>query len=121
MSNNSNLATKRETIGNLYLKTDINDMKIISSENPQDSPVQLSEKDLKKMKTAIIKYFFEKLYKVTQLEIQYEYHNINGLNKYVIYDVEVELKNEKESVNKRLVIIYRNDKTFTVEQELIEE
>ena len=113
---------KAPTIYDIHLrKTDINDMKIISSENPSDSSVQLSEKDLKKMKTAIIKYFFEKLYKVTQLEIQYEYHNINGLNKYVIYDVEVELKNEKESVNKRLVIIYRNDKTFTVEQELFEE
>ena len=47
------------------------------------------------MKIAIIKYYFEKLYKVSQLEIQYEYHNFNGLNKYAIYDVEVELKHEK--------------------------
>ena len=73
------------------------------------------------MKDAIIKYFFEKLYKVSQLNIQYEYHNINGLNKYAIYDAEVELKNDKGSTNKRLIIIYRNDKTFTVEQELIAE
>ena len=101
-------------------KTGANDMKIISNENPADSSVELSEKDQKKMKIAIMKFYFEKLYKVSGLDIQYEYHNINGLNKYAIYDVEVELKNDKESVNKRIVIIYRNDKTFTVEKELVE-
>ena len=100
-------------------KTGTNDMKIISNENPGDSSVELSEKDQKKMKIAIMKFYFEKLYKVSGLDIQYEYHNINGLNKYAIYDVEVELKNDKESVNKRVVVIYRNDKTFTVEQELV--
>ena len=100
-------------------KTGTNDMKIISNENPADSSVELSEKDQKKMKIAIMKFYFEKLYKVSGLDIQYEYHNINGLNKYAIYDVEVELKNDKESVNKRVVVIYRNDKTFTVEQELV--
>ena len=102
-------------------KIGLNDMKIIVSQNPEDSSEELSKKDQKKMKDAIIKYFFEKLYKVSQLNIQYEYHNINGLNKYAIYDTEVELKNDKGSTNKRLVIIYRNDKTFTVEQELIAE
>jgi len=100
-------------------KTGANDMKIISNENPADSSVELNEKDQKKMKIAIMKFYFEKLYKVSGLDIQYEYHNINGLNKYAIYDVEVELKNDKESVNKRVVVIYRNDKTFTVEQELV--
>jgi hypothetical protein len=100
-------------------KTGTNDMKIISNENPGDSSVELSEKDQKKMKIAIMKFYFEKLYKVSGLDIQYEYHNINGLNKYAIYDVEVELKNDKEIVNKRVVVIYRNDKTFTVEQELV--
>ena len=100
-------------------KIGANDMKIISNENPGDSSVELSEKDQKKMKIAIMKFYFEKLYKVSGLDIQYEYHNINGLNKYAIYDVEVELKNDKESVNKRVVVIYRNDKTFTVEQELV--
>ena len=100
-------------------KTGANDMKIISNENPADSSVELSEKDQKKMKIAIMKFYFEKLYKVSGLDIQYEYHNINGLNKYAIYDVEVELKNDKESVNKRVVVIYRNDKTFSVEQELV--
>ena len=103
----------------LLRKTGTNDMKIISNENPGDSSVELSEKDQKKMKIAIMKFYFEKLYKVSGLDIQYEYHNINGLNKYAIYDVEVELKNDKESVNKRVVVIYRNDKTFTVEQELV--
>ena len=102
-------------------KIGLNDMKIIVSQNPEDSSEELSKKDQKKMKDAIIKYFFEKLYKVSQLNIQYEYHNINGLNKYAIYDAEVELKNDKGSTNKRLIIIYRNDKTFTVEQELIAE
>ena len=100
-------------------KIGANDMKIISNENPGDSSVELSEKDQKKMKIAIMKFYFEKLYKVSGLDIQFEYHNINGLNKYAIYDVEVELKNDKESVNKRVVVIYRNDKTFTVEQELV--
>ena len=100
-------------------KTGTNDMKIISNENPGDSSVELSEKDQKKMKIAIMKFYFEKLYKVSGLDIQYEYHNINELNKYAIYDVEVELKNDKESINKRVVVIYRNDKTFTVEQELV--
>ena len=47
-------------------------------------------------------------------------NDINGLNKYAIYDVNVELKNDKETVNKRVIIVYRNDKTFTVEAELIE-
>ena len=102
-------------------KIGLNDMKIIVSQNPEDSSEELSQKDQKKMKDAIIKYCFEKLYKVSQLNIQYEYHNINGLNKYAIYDAEVELKNDKGSTNKRLIIIYRNDKTFTVEQELIAE
>ena len=102
-------------------KIGLNDMKIIVSQNPEDSSEELSQKEQKKMKDAIIKYFFEKLYKVSQLNIQYEYHNINGLNKYAIYDAEVELKNDKGSTNKRLIIIYRNDKTFTVEQELIAE
>ena len=101
-------------------KSDKDYMKIISNQNPEESSVKLSEKDEKKMKTAIIKFYFEKLYKVSNMEIQYEYHNINGLNKHVIYDVSAELKNDKETVNKRLMIVYRNDKTFNVESELIE-
>ena len=72
------------------------------------------------MKAAIMKFYFEKLYKVSNMDIKYEYHNINGLNQYAIYDVESELKNDKESFNRRMIIVYRNDKTFRVEQELIE-
>ena len=72
------------------------------------------------MKIAIMKYYFDKLYKIETLEIQYEYHNINGLNKYAIYDVKVTLKNKEETTDKRILIIYRNDKTFTVENELLE-
>ena len=104
----------------LFRKSDKDYMKIISNQKPEESSVKLSEKDEKKMKTAIIKFYFEKLYKVSSYEIHYEYHDINGLNKYVIYDVNVELKNDKETVNKRVIIVYRNDKTFTVEAELIE-
>ena len=104
----------------LFRKSDKDYMKIISNQKPEESSVKLSEKDEKKMKTAIIKFYFEKLYKVSNMEIQYEYHNINGLNKHVIYDVSAELKNDKESFNRRMIIIYRNDKTFRVEQELIE-
>ena len=104
----------------LFRKSDKDYMKIISNQKPEESSVKLSEKDEKKMKTAIIKFYFEKLYKISSYEIQYEYHDINGLNKYAIYDVNVELKNDKETVNKRVIIIYRNDKTFTVEAELIE-
>ena len=104
----------------LFRKSDKDYMRIISNQKPEESSVKLSEKDEKKMKTAIIKFYFEKLYKVSSYEIQYEYHDINGLNKYAIYDVNVELKNDKETVNKRVIIVYRNDKTFTVEAELIE-
>ena len=104
----------------LFRKSDKDYMKIISNQKPEESSVKLSEKDEKKMKTAIIKFYFEKLYKISSYEIQYEYHDINGLNKYAIYDVNVELKNDKETVNKRVIIVYRNDKTFTVEAELIE-
>ena len=109
------------TIYDFHLrKSDKDYMKIISNENPTEGSIDLNEKEQKKMKIAIMKFYFEKLYKVSGLEILYEYHNINGLNKYGIYDVKVELKNDKETVNKRVIIVYRNDKTFTVEQELIE-
>ena len=109
------------TIYDFHLrKSDKDYMKIISNENPAEASVELNEKEQKKMKVAIMKFYFEKLYKVSGLEIQYEYHNINGLYKYGIYDVNVELKNDKETINKRLIIIYRNDKTFEVQAELIE-
>ena len=55
-----------------------------------------------------------------ELDIQYEYHNFDGLSQYAVYDVIAELGNEKEKVSKRMLVIYRNDKTFTVEKELNE-
>ena len=109
------------TIFDIQLRKENDDyMKIISSNNPKESYEKLSEKEEKKMKIAIMKYYFDKLYKIETLEIQYEYHNINGLNKYAIYDVKVTLKNKEETTDKRILIIYRNDKTFTVENELLE-
>ena len=91
---------------------------MISSKNPAYSSTNLSETEIKKMKNAIYKYYFEKLYTINNLEIQYEYHNFDGLNKYAVYDIIVELNNEKEHINKRILIIYRNDKTYTVEKEI---
>ena len=98
-----------------------NEMKMIYAKNPEEGEKILSEKDKKKIETAIIKYYFEKLYKVKGMEIQYEYHNFDGLNKYALYDVAVELGNEKGNVSKRLLIVFRNDKSFTVETELNEQ
>ena len=78
-------------------------MKIIYAKNPENSGTNLSDKD----KNNLFK-----------LEIQYEYHNFDGLNKYGVYDVIAQLENEKEKVSKRMIVVYRNDKTFEVETEL---
>ncbi len=94
------------------------EMKIIYAKNPENSGNNLSDKDKKKLENAVLKYYFEKLYKVKELEIQYEYHNFDGLNKYGVYDVIAQLENEKEKVSKRMIVVYRNDKTFEVETEL---
>ena len=81
----------------------------------------MSHKDKNKMKDSILKYYFDKLYTLKALEIQYEYHKLEGLYKYAIYDVLVKVgKKDDENITKRLLIVYRNDKTFTVEIELIE-
>ena len=73
------------------------------------------------MEDSILKFYFDKLYTVKALEIQYEYHKLEGLYKYGIYDVLVKVgKKDDENITRRLLIIYRNDKTFTVELELIE-
>ena len=98
-----------------------NELNIMSAHKPEYSENDdLSERDKKKMENAIMKYYFEKEYTINELQIEYEYHKLGGLNNYAIYDVSVELKNEDENANKRLLIIYRNDKTFTVEEELLE-
>ena len=94
------------------------EMKMIYAKNPENSGKKLSDKDKKKLENAIAKFYFEKLYKVKEVEIQYEYHNFDGLNKYGVYDVIAQLENEKEKVSKRMIVVYRNDKTFEVETEL---
>ena len=82
---------------------------------------KMSDKDKNKMEDSILKYYFDKLYTIKALETQYEYQKLEGLYKYAIYDVLVKVgKKDDENINKRLLIVYRNDKTFTVEKELIE-
>ena len=95
-----------------------NEIKIISSTHLEESSSDLSAKNKKKMETAIMKYYFEKLYTLKEMEIQYEYHKLGGLYDYAIYDVKAKLEVDEESVDKRLLIVYRNDRTFTVEEEL---
>ena len=97
-----------------------NEFKVLSAKKPEDSSSELSEKDKKSMETAIVKYFFEKLYTLKEMEIQYYYYKFVGLYNYAIYDVIAKLENEDENVEKRLLIVYRNDRTFTVEQDLKE-
>ena len=94
------------------------EMKMIYAKNPENSGKKLSDKDKKKLENAIAKFYFEKLYRVKEVEIQYEYHNFDGLNKYGVYDVVAQLENEKENFSKRMLVVYRNDKTFEVETEL---
>ena len=106
------------TIYDINFHKSKSEMKIIYAKNPENSGNNLSDKDKKKIENAVLKYYFEKLYKVKELEIQYEYHNFDGLNKYGVYDVIAQLENEKEKVSKRMIVVYRNDKTFEVETEL---
>ena len=72
------------------------------------------------MEDAILKYYFNKLYTVKAVEIQYQYQKLNGLYKYAVFDVLAKVGKKEENFTKRLLIVYRNDKTFTVEEELIE-
>ena len=106
------------TIYDINFHKSKSEMKIIYAKNPENSGNNLSDKDKKKLENAVLKYYFEKLYKVKELDIQYEYHNFDGLNKYGVYDVIAQLENEKEKVSKRMIVVYRNDKTFEVETEL---
>ena len=106
------------TIYDINFHKSKSEMKIIYAKNPENSGTNLSDKDKKKLENAVLKYYFEKLYKVKELKIQYEYHNFDGLNKYGVYDVIAQLENEKEKVSKRMIVVYRNDKTFEVETEL---
>ena len=106
------------TIYDINFHKSKSEMKIIYAKNPENSGNNLSDKEKKKLENAVLKYYFEKLYKVKEVEIQYEYHNFDGLNKYGVYDVNAQLENEKEKVSKRMIVVYRNDKTFEVETEL---
>ena len=114
-------SSKTPTIYDINFRKNNDEVKMIHAENPETSEGSLTAKEKKEIETAIIKFYFEKLYTIKEWEIKYEYHNLNGLNKYRIYDIEVELENKKENPTKRVLIVYRNDKTFEVKMELNEE
>ena len=94
------------------------ELKILSSKSLEDSSTEMSAKNKKKMEDAIMKYYTKELYTVKEMEIEYEYHKLGGLYDYAIYDVISNLEHKDENFKKRLLIIYRNDRTFTVEEEL---
>ena len=94
------------------------EIKMIYAKNPEHSEINLTEKDKKNIATAITKFYFDKLYTVKEWNVEYEYHNFDGLNKYAVYDINTQVGNDKEKVNKRMIVVYRNDKTFEVETEL---
>ena len=106
------------TIFDIFVHKHNNDFKLISSKSLEDSSIDISEKNKKKMEAAIMKYYIEKSYSIKEMEIEYEYHKLGGLYDYAIYDVIANLEIDDENVEKRLLIIYRNDRTFTVEEEL---
>ena len=109
------------TIYDIMLHKHNNVFKVLSAKSLEESSTDMSEKDKKKIETSIVKYYFEKLYIVKEMEIQYEYHKLGGLYDYAVYDLIAKLKNgDDENVEKRLLIVYRNDRTFTVELELKE-
>ena len=106
------------TIFDIFIHQHNNEFKIISSKSLDDSSMDMSEKNKKKMEAAIMKYYIKEGYALKDMEIEYEYHKLGGLYDYAIYDVVANLVVDKESVEKRLLIVYRNDRTFTVEEEL---
>ena len=109
------------TIYDILLHQSNNELKIISTKNPDySSSNNMSIKDKNKMEDAILKYYFDKLYTVKAVEVQYQYQKLDGLYKYAVIDVLAKVGKKDENLTKRLLIVYRNDKTFTVETELIE-
>jgi len=106
------------TIFDIIIHKHNNEFKLVSSKSLEDSSTDMSEKNKKKMEAAIMKYYIKEAYNINEFEIEYEYHNLGGLYNYAIYDVIASLEVDDESVEKRLLIIYRNDRTFTVEEEL---
>ena len=108
-------------IYDILLHQSNNELKIISTKNPDySSSNNMSIKDKNKMEDAILKYYFDKLYTVKAVEVQYQYQKLDGLYKYAVLDVLAKVGKKDENLTKRLLIVYRNDKTFTVETELIE-
>ena len=109
------------TIYDIILHQSNNEFKIVSTKKPDYSSSNMSRKDKNKMEDAILKFYFDKLYTVNALETQYEYHKLDGLYKYAVFDIIAKVgKKNEENITKRLLIIYRHDKTFTVEKELVE-
>ena len=109
------------TIYDIILHQSNNEFKIVSTKKPDYSSSNMSRKDKNKMEDAILKYYFDKLYTVKALETQYEYHKLDGLYKYAVFDIIAKVgKKNEENITKRLLIIYRNDKTIAVEKELVE-
>ena len=109
------------TIYDIHLHQSNNELKIISTKNPDySSSNNMSAKDKNKMEDAILKYYFDKLYTIKAVEIQYQYQKLDGLYKYAVFDVLTKVGKKDENLTKRLLIVYRNDKTFTVEKELVE-
>ena len=109
------------TIYDIHLHQSNNELKIISTKNPEySSSNNMSAKDKNKMEDAILKYYFDKLYTIKAVEIQYQYQKLDGLYKYAVFDVLTKVGKKDQNLTKRVLIVYRNDKTFTVEKELIE-
>ena len=109
------------TIYDIILHQSNNELKIVSTKKPDYSSSNMSPKDKNKMEDAILKYYFDKLYTVKALETQYEYHKLDGLYKYAVFDILAKVgKKNDENITKRLLIVYRNDKTFIVEKEVVE-
>ena len=109
------------TIYDIHLHQSNNELKIISTKNPDYSNSNnMSAKDKNKMEDAILKYYFDKLYTIKAVEIQYQYQKLDGLYKYAVFDVLTKVGKKDQNLTKRVLIVYRNDKTFTVEKELIE-
>ena len=106
------------TIYDIIAHKHSDELKILSSKILEDSSTELSAKNKKKMEDAIMKFYAKELYTVKEIEIEYEYHKLGGLYNYAIYDVIANLEHNDETVEKRLLIVYRNDRTFTVEEEL---
>ena len=109
------------TIYDIILHQSNNELKIVSTKKPDYSSSNMSPKDKNNMEDAILKYYFDKLYTVKALETQYEYHKLDGLYKYAVFDILAKVgKKNDENITKRLLIVYRNDKTFIVEKEVVE-